>query len=225
MTLATRRGLLGASFCGLSALALSGCEELRTPPARGALPPEVAPEGNPAPQEVMRNLADAFVGQGQRLGGQVAGAARAVAQLEYATDLLENDPRFAPVSNSVRVSMRLARDEVRHAIGIRPEAPPRPVIRALAELIRAMRDRNRAQAAGTLTASLFIPGGQVTLARLLRPGPLPAAEQATAQLRAEIQRLDAQGGWTSTPGALNPAAQELGAGAASSLTPGLGRGY
>lgn len=215
----SRRGLLG----GLALAPLMGCEEMRTPPNRSRLPSEVAPDGEWTPRDLMRSLADAFTSQGLRLAGQPIAMARAAAQLEYATDLLLTDLRFAIIANPVRVSMRLARDEVRQAIGTRPDAPPRPVIRAYADFVRLMRDRQRPQAAGALSNSLFIPGGMATLLRISRPGPMPLAEQATSQLRAEVQRLDAVNGWDGNLSSIVPAAADVGV--ESSITPGLGRGY
>lgn len=214
-----RRLLLG----GLALAPLMGCEEMRTPPSRARLPAEVAPDGEWNPRDLMQALADAFSNQGQRFAGQPIAMARAAAQLEYVTDLLLTEARFAMVATPVRTSMRLARDEVRQALGTRPEAPPRPVIRAYADFVRLMRERQRTQAAGALPSSLFLPGGQATVMRLTRPVPMPLAEQATAQLRAEVQRLDAVSGWDGNLSTIVPAAADVGV--ESSLTPGLGRGY
>lgn len=219
MTLASRRRLLGA----LALAPLAACEEMRTPPNRNPLPPDLAPAGDWTPRDVLNSLAEAFANQGQQLVGRPAAMARAVGQLEYATNLLLNDRRYSMVDSQVRISMRLAREEVRQAIGIAPGAAPSAVIGALAACVKRLGENNRTAAAAALSPGVFLPGGMASFTRMSRPGPLPLAEQATARLHADVQRLDAINGWDGALATIVPAAAD--SGVERSLTPGLGRGY
>ena len=210
-----RRAILGAALLGLG---LAGCDEMRRPPGRSGLPPEINPGGPDPTRAAIAEIADSFGSRGQRLDGRPEFAARAIAQLEYVVDQIGREPRYAAISGSVRVILRLAREEVRQALGTRPEAQPGAVVEALSQVIRQLRLRDRAAAATALSAAIFNPGTMATLLRLGRLGPLPVAEQATAQLVAEVARLDAQGAWS---GAVDR--PETGVGTA--LSPGLGRGF
>ncbi|HYF08954.1 MAG TPA: hypothetical protein VD970_15130 [Acetobacteraceae bacterium] len=215
--LPARRRILRLAWLPALAALLPGCDEMRRPPGQGRLPAEVDPGGPDPVRGAAAAVAAAFANQGQRLAGQPEAAARAIAQFEYLYDAIGREPRFAALGATTRTSLRLAREEIRQAVGTRPEAPAAPVIEALAQAIRALRQRNRNGAAGALPGTIFNPGGVPTLLRLSRPGPLPTAEQATAQLVNEIARLDAQGGWS---GSMDR--PELGIG--TPLSPNLGRG-
>jgi hypothetical protein len=206
-----RRSLL------VGAAALPACAELRTP---AALPPGVlaASPGAGAPlRAAVFATAASFANQGAALQGQPAEAALAVARLE-ALELEVADRRAWPaLSPSIGFAMRTARDETRAAVGIAQRAPGADVVRALSQVASRLRDADRAGAAAALPASLFEPGGEATLDRLAAPGPLPAAEQATAALARDVRRLDLDGGWAG-------AGNWWQAGAPGAITDGLGLG-
>lgn len=212
-----RRALVGAVALSLAGAALGGCDEMRRPPGQGALPDEISPPGPDPVRGAITATAAAFDRQGQSLAGRPEAATRAVAQFEYLYAAIGREARWAALSPTVRVSLRIARDELLQATGIRPEAPVPRIISALAQSIRAQRVRDRPGAAAAFNTAIFAPGGAGTMARFNRLGPLPALEQATAQLAAEVARLDAQGGWAGS--VMMP---EGGMGTA--LSPGLGRG-
>lgn len=231
-TIAGRRPILRAAVAALAALPVAACErmltEMRTPPNQTALPTIVMPPGPNQTEQIAQVLADSFAGQGLRLAGRPDQMARAVALLEYAYNATGNDPGFARqmraivIANNIRTSLRIARDEVRQSIGIRPEAPYSGVIAAMAGVMQATRDSNRQIAIAVLSPALFLPGGVTTYLRLGRPGPMPAAEQATAQMLAEVQRLNATGGWYGAP---IGEAGRTGGGFTSSVVPTLGVQY
>jgi len=231
-TIAGRRPILRAAVAALAALPAAACErmltEMRTPPDQTALPAIIMPPAPNQAERIVQVLAESFADQGRSMAGRPDQMARAVALLEYAYNATGDDPGFARqmraivVANNIRVSLRIARDEVRQTIGIRPEAPYPSVIAAMAGVMQATQDRNRQVAAAVLSPAHFIPGGVTTYLRLGRPGPMPAAQQATAQMLAEVQRLNATGGWYGAP--LGEAGR-TGGGFASSMVPTLGVQY
>ena len=210
-------------FCGLAAAPLAGCDEMRRPPERSIMPAVLLTPGPDPVRAAVDVLVPALANQGQGLAGQTQAAVRIVALLEYVTDAMIRDLRFSAVGNSVRVSLNIAREEVRQAAGIRTDATVQPLIQALAGAYRALDIRDRNAAAAALPPSLFTPGRMPTLLRFNRLGPLPASEQAISQLQSEIRRLDEVGGWAGGAGA---GGTQLGAGFVGSvLTPGLGQQY
>lgn len=232
-TIAGRRPILRAALIALAIVPAAACErmltEMRTPPNQTALPEIVMPPAPDQAERIVQVLADSFAGQGLRMAGHPDQVARAVALLEYAYHATGDDPGFArqmravAVANNIRTSLGIARDEVRQAIGIRAEAPYQAVIAAMAGVIQATRDRHRQGAASVLTAANFNPGGLPTYLRLSRPGPMPAAEQATAQMLAEVQRLNATGGWYGAP--LGEIGRTGGGLVSGSMVPTLGVQY
>ncbi len=212
-----RRAWLGAAAVAFTGTGLAGCDEMRRPPGQSPLPAELTPPGPDPVRGAITATAAAFANQGQRLAGQPEATARAVAQFEYLYDAIGREARWGALVPSVRISLRIARDEIRQVIGIRPEATGPQVVQAMAQVVRSLRVRDRNGAGGALSGAIFAPGGQATLFRLNRPAPMPAAEQATAQLAAEVARLDAQGGWAGSV-----ASPEAGFG--TTLSPALGGG-
>lgn len=175
-------------------LLLAGCAELQTPPAPP--PPADLVQGAPDPARAsVEASAAAFGDRGLGLAGKPEAAARAAAQLEFLAAELPRSPRFAPVPESVRRELTLARTELRDALGIAEAAPGDAVVRSLLTAARALRANDPAGAAAALPAPMFRPGGERSIARLGELGPLPQAANATALLAREVARLDAEGGW------------------------------
>jgi hypothetical protein len=177
-------------------LGAAGCAEMQQRPPT---PPMGLAAGAPDPaRAAIQGAAQAFADRGRGLSGQPVAGAMAAAQLEYATEALATDPRFAPVPEAVRRQMELARTELRDALGVQEAAAPRPVIDGLLAAAQALRARNPAAAARALPAPLFRPGGERSVARLGELGPLPQASNASALLAQQIAQLDAEGGWNGT---------------------------
>jgi hypothetical protein len=206
-----RRAILAAP------LGLVACEELRTP---ATPPPAVlaaAPTAGAPLRAAVFATAAAFANQGAGLEGRPADAALAVARLEALQMEVADRRAWPALSPTIVIAMRTARDETRAALGIAQRAPGADVVRALSMTAARLRAGDRAGAAAALPASLFEPGGEATLDRLAAPGPLPAAEQATAALAREVRRLDLDRGWAG-------AGNWWQGGAPGAITDGLGLG-
>ena len=113
------------------------------------------------------------------------------------------DPRWAPLPTAVETEIRTARLEWRSALGIRSGAAPDAVAAALGRATLALRAEDVPAASAALDPALFEPGGNVTVARLASPGPLPQSRIASAVARDEVARL-AQLRIGGTVGALDP---------------------
>lgn len=178
-------------------LVLAGCAELQQPPPAAA--PAGLAEGTVDPgRGAITAAAAAFAERGRGLIGQPEAAARATAQLEFATAELGRNPRFASVPDSVRREMLLARTEVRDALGIAEAAQPEEVVAAMLATARALRAGNARAAAASLPSPLFRPGGERSVARLGEIGPLPQASIATSQAARQLERMDAESSWVGT---------------------------
>ncbi|MGG5810035.1 hypothetical protein [Falsiroseomonas sp. CW058] len=186
----------------------AGCAEMRTPPASARIPPALAPGAIDPVRQMLAEAAAAFADGGRSMLGDPARLARAAAQLELVTAELARDTRWAPLPAGVNLEMRAARTEIRAALGTRAGADPDAVARALAAAQAALARGDRAAAAAALDPALFEPGGNVVLARLANPGPLPQARIATALAQTEATGLAESrlGGLT---GALDPDAMLL----------------
>ncbi|MFZ4408811.1 MAG: hypothetical protein ACOYOH_15820 [Paracraurococcus sp.] len=172
----------------------AGCAEVRQAPQ--AVPTAaLAPGSADAVRGAIEAMAPAFVDRARGLAGRPAEAAQAVAQLEFVTAAIPRDARYAPVPESVRRDLLLARQEVRDALGVAEDAPPERVVPPLLEAAAALRAGDAARAAQALPAPLFRPGGERSVARLGELGPLPQAAIASSQVQQVVARLDAEGRW------------------------------
>jgi hypothetical protein len=178
----------------LPLLVVAGCAEMREAPPPAAPPGLAQGSADPA-RAAITGAAAAFVDRGWGLADQPEAAARAAAQLEYATAALGRDPRFAPVPESIRRGMLLARAELRDALGVAEAAPPDQVVGALVAAAEALRVGDAKRAAAALPAPTFLPGGERSVARLGALGPLPQTANATVLAARQLDRLDVEGGW------------------------------
>jgi hypothetical protein len=198
-------------------LGLVACEELRTP----ATPPPTVLAGAPGAGAPLRAAvfatAAAFANQGAGLEGRPAEAALAIARREALQMEVADRRAWPALSPTIAIAMRTARDETRAAIGIPQRAAGGDVVRALSLVASRLRAGDRAGAAAALAPALFEPGGEATLDRLAAPGPLPAAEQATAALARDVRRIDLDRGWAG-------AGNWWQAGTPGAITDGLGLG-
>lgn len=197
---------------------LAGCAELRTPPQA---PPAVltgTPSAGAPLRAAVEATAAAFANAGAGLAGRPAEAALALARFEALQMEVAGGRAWPSLSPSLAFAMRTARDENRAAIGAAQQAPGEDILRALGTVAARLRAGDRAAAAAALPPALFEPGGETTLDRLAEPGPLPAAEQASAALAREVRRLDLDNAWAG-------AGNWWQAGAPGAITDGLGAGY
>jgi hypothetical protein len=190
MVLMRRSALLLLSIASVS------CAEMRQAPAPLPVPlAAVAPTTADPLRGAIDAMVPAFADRGRRLAGRPAEAAQALAQLEFVTAAIPRDARYAPIPESVRRDLALARIEVRDALGVAEDAAPENVVRALLSAAAALRAGNAARAAAALPAPMFRPGAQRSVERLGELGPLPQTAIATANVAQAVARLDTTGGW------------------------------
>jgi len=179
----------------LGAALLGGCAELRTPNTALTPPLDLVPGSEDPVRGAVRLAARDFADQGAVLQGRPAATARAAARLEYLTQTLTLEQRFAALPPGLLLSMGGAVREVRQALGISETALPEQVVPVLAQAARAL-DAGRNP---PLPEALFPAGPEATLRRLREPGPLPEAAIATGRLQEAVAALDAGNGWTVRP--------------------------
>ena len=182
--------LLASLICLVT---LAGCAELRTPPAADRVPPVLAANSADPVRQMLNEATVAFSDDGRAMLRDPARLARAVAQIELLTAEFARDQRWAALPAAVNLEMRAARTELRAALGIRANAEPEAVARALAAAHVALLRNDRAAAAAALDPALFEPGGVVVLARLANPGPIFQPRIATALAQTEVTGLEASG--------------------------------
>lgn len=130
-------------------------------------------------------------GDTSRWAGRPAEAALAAERLEFLTDQMRTNPRYAPeVNPAVTHELLEARAEMRRFLGIAPDAPPEVVVPALRRTAEALRDGSLARAEAALSGPAFTTGPLVTLARLGAMPRLPQAAAAAGLAAAEVGRLD-----------------------------------
>jgi hypothetical protein len=147
--------------------------------------------GDPARAAILE-AAYAF-GNPARLAGRPAEAARAVADLEYLASEIPSGARWREFDPTVGSALRGAREEVRAALGVAPQAPPQAVVDAFFSASRALR-ANDGAAAQRIPAPPMFPDGAQTLRRLSDLPLLPAANQATNRAAFELDRVGRIGG-------------------------------
>ncbi len=191
---------LGAAALLLAAAAAcapSGQQRPRQGPAVSLPADAVQGAGDPARAAILE-AAYAF-GSPASLAGRPAEAARAVAQLEYLASEIPGGARWREFDPTVGLALRSARQEVRAALGVAPQAPPQAVVDALFAASGALRANDGAAARRILAPPVF-PNGAQTLQRLADLPSMPTANQATARAAAELDRVDRTGGQGGGPG-------------------------
>ncbi len=163
-------------------LALAGCADDPSANYLGGFGDPVRGAALYAP----RNLGDTG-----RWAGQPAKAAVAAEQLEFLTNELATNPRYAPEINpAVLQSLQTARREMRGYLGIAPDADPGVVIAALRRAGEALRAGSRASAEAALATVAFTAGPGGTLQRLATMPRLPRTAEAAGMVASEFDRLE-----------------------------------
>jgi hypothetical protein len=135
-------------------------------------------------------LAIPMLSDTSRFANDPAEAARATVQMEWMVEGLTRDPIYAPVANGAAVAtLRRGQAELREAIGIAPDAPPRLVIGMLRDAEDALRQGDRQAAAEALDGRAFPAGGAAAVERLSNLPFLPRVRAAAAAGQSEIQRI------------------------------------
>jgi hypothetical protein len=178
------------------AAALAACAGApgTVPPPQSVSLPNDAVVGAGDPLRSAANAVSTAFANPNRLAGRPADAARAIAQMEYLTVALPDNPQLTNTTSTLRPQLLTARQEWRAALGIPAEVPTQPVINALYAAARALDVGDQAAAATALPPSIFTLGGQATLARLAALPRLPLTNVAAASSMNAIQRQDFNSG-------------------------------
>jgi hypothetical protein len=113
--------------------------------------------------------------------GRPAEAARAVAAVDYLGGALTSSPRWSGMSPTIKDRMLAARQEVRGAVGVAPNAPSQAVVDSMSAAFRALAANDQAAALHALGGPIYTIPPQEVLARLTNLPPLPIAAWATSQ--------------------------------------------
>jgi hypothetical protein len=155
------------------ALALAGCAYITPPPDTAVIPASAALtwQGDfVAIQHAQWAWADP-----SRTHGLPAQAALAVAEVDYLAGDLSSNPGWAGMSSFAKLRMLQARADIRHALGIAPDASSQAVVDAMLATQAALAADDRAGALTALSAPIFNLGAAPTLALL---GALPYVQSA-----------------------------------------------
>ncbi|MDJ0389473.1 hypothetical protein QMO56_15250 [Roseomonas sp. E05] len=180
----------------LATAALPGCAEMRTPRPVFDVPLDLMPDATDPVRSAVDMAAADFADQGAALAGRPVRTARAAARLEFLTEILATDPRYAALPPGMILALRGAAGEVRRAIGLSETTPPEQAVTLLAGAARALEAGRRPP----LPEAVFPAGPEITLRRLNEPGPLPEAAIATGRLQETVAALDTAAGWSMNPG-------------------------
>lgn len=148
--------VLGVSACGY-----------QTPLPDTALAPDGAFGSNGDEDIAAINLASwAFSSSGNTRNRPIE-AARSVAAVDYLAGELSSNPRWIGLSPFVQMEMLQAREQVRTAIGVLPNAGSQAVVNSLSRYAASLAENgDQAQAAQYLTNPIFTLGPRATEARL-----------------------------------------------------------
>ena len=112
-------------------------------------------------------------------------AMKAVIALEYLSGELRDNPRWIAIDSTLKRRLVQARDDVRQALGIRPDAPPQVVVNVLLWASSALAAGDQADALKSLSSPVFIQPPDQTLARLANLPYVQSANLATSRVSDE----------------------------------------
>jgi len=166
-------------------LTLGGCINVNVPPLpTPMLPPMVWGQYLDNGSGAISFAAWAFATPANTRGNP-AEAAGGIIALEYLSGELVENPRWVRIDSNVKTRLRQARDEVRQAVGIQPDAPPQAVVNALLGFVGDIQWGNQAAAVAMLSPPLFTRGNQATFDILSNMPYLQQANLATARVAAQ----------------------------------------
>ena len=123
------------------------------------------------------------------LAGRPALAAQVVAQYEFAAAELEG-LRYVGISPLTQILMRQGREELRGILGVRADAAPEAVIRALVSTAGALAREDQAGAAAAISPAVFSKPQAEVLALLAELPPTVQAGRAAAFAEGQLNRSD-----------------------------------
>lgn len=186
-----RRILLAAAALTAACTQVPG-----TPPERGIgfLPPSVSADmgisfGSNPVYSAIYSASAYYADAPGRLGGNPALAAQVAAQYEYAASELK-ELRFNGLSPLTTMRMDTGRAELRDVLGVRQDAPTRPVVEGWVRAARALNEGNRAAAEAALTGPQYTRPAPQILATLQQMPPVPKAGIGAAAAEADLNRPD-----------------------------------
>ncbi|WP_428485050.1 hypothetical protein [Rhodopila sp.] len=113
-------------------------------------------------------------------------AARAIIALEYLSGELPENPRWVGMGSTIKFRINEARGDLRHIVGIRPDAPPQLVVNALLALAWDLQFGNQTAALQALASPVFTQPPRVTLQALSNLPYVQTANLATVRA-AEVE--------------------------------------
>jgi hypothetical protein len=131
------------------------------------------------------NEASWALGSPDRTRGDPVESLRAAAAIEYLAGELNTAPRWAAMSPITKVQMLQARQEMRRALGIKPDAPAQAVVTAEIWAMWDLEHGDAAAAQKVLSGPIFTLPPQQTMQVLNNLPTLPAARSATAAAELE----------------------------------------
>ena len=164
------------------ALALAACAVPSSEPVP-PVPPLAGYGGQTPERNAISGAAEAFGNTGVLLG-KPADAAVAVSRLEWTTLAVGADRSFYNFSANTPPALSAARYEVRHALGIRTDAPAAAVMAGMESAAAALARGDASGARAALPPPVFSPD---TLARLGTITRLPQANLATRRAQRDIE--------------------------------------
>jgi hypothetical protein len=111
-----------------------------------------------------------------------AQAARALGQFELVSAELQEHPDLIALPSEASLQLEAGQQELRAALGIALDTPPRDVSAALSGFATAQEAGQQKAAMQALEQPFFTGGPQATFATLSNLPPLPAVEQAASAL-------------------------------------------
>ena len=173
-------------------LGLAACTAYQEPAPSVTLPRD-AVQGATDPLRASLALTSSVFARPQRLAGQPALAARAIASMEYLTVDLPENARTRGNVGAIVPQLTQARVEWREVLGIAPDAPPQQVINQLFAAARQLDLGDQQAALQALSSPVFSKGGAATLAVLSDLPPLRLTNVAAVNVSQALQSSDALG--------------------------------
>jgi hypothetical protein len=169
----------------LACLTLSACAAATPPPDTAQLP--FGTFGLLDNDVGAANLASWAFASPARTRNDSVDAARACAAVDFLAGELSSNPRWVTLSPLTKQEMLQARADVRHVLGIAPNAPSQAVVNALLQFASAWQAGDRQTAMRALGSPVFTVPSQQTLQIL---NNLPAIQTANvASIDAANQML------------------------------------
>lgn len=175
------RRLFSLAALGLAA----GCTPLGNPSTESVRLPPGAIQGAGDPVRGAVSQAAYVFGNPRSFVNRPADMAQAVANLEFLTVAVPQDPRFMQQGGNLPMQLAQARAQTRQVFGIAPDADPQFVINRLYAFSAATQAGDRMTAANALSAPGF-PNGAATAAALAQSPRVPEANIALNRVQQEV---------------------------------------